>query len=340
MVITCSNGRIKLSFQAENIIRVHAAPKSKKFAVDDLYVTNNGPYHILSYDPLSNVSIFVVEKKNYWIVKGGQLKVRVSKSPCRFNFFGPDGKLLLQEPAVGGIDYQWDKEAFELSGKPGLFRTRFERMDDEHFFGLGGLAGGERCINRPLDKTGISSDLKAGEGRFESPFYYSTRGYGLFFANIGPTVSVSLKQLCELVGTYDGSAGKDLDYYVIYGPSFERILHGYVELTGKPLLPEKWFFGLLMSNYAWGSPAAIRDAATRFREGDWPLDALIEDYAWRGVMSPGNMRPRMSISCCGIWIISESGSGFMSMVQTSLMLQIQKRFSKVGPNMTRLPDRE
>jgi alpha-glucosidase (family GH31 glycosyl hydrolase) len=24
------------------------------------------------------------------------------------------------------------------------------------------------------------------------------------------------------------------------------------------------------------------DAATRFREGDWPLDALIEDYAWRG----------------------------------------------------------
>jgi len=280
VLIHCSNGRVKLTFQSESILRVHAAPEDKPFAEDNLYLSKNGPYHIVNYDPVVEVDISISDKKEHWSVSGGNLTVHITKTPFRMEFFGPDGQLLLREPEAGGLGFYLTNSS--LPEPSGWVRARFDRADDEHFFGLGGDSGGEDCQVHPLDKTDTDTVIKAGEGAFLSPFYYSTRGYGLFFANIGPFVPVSFKDPVELRGSYDGTAGKDLDYYVIYGPSFERILDGYTMLTGKPLLPEKWFFGLLMSNYAWGSPAAIENAVERFDQGDWPLDALIEDYAWRG----------------------------------------------------------
>ena len=78
-------------------------------------------------------------------------------------------------------------------------------------------------------------------------------------------------------GTSGEKEGWDMDYYLIFGPAFEDILHCYTDIVGKPLLPEKYFFGhIFMECCAWNA-ADVEYMAGRFREEDWPCDVLIID---------------------------------------------------------------
>ena len=46
----CQNGKVRLSFLREDLVRVHMVPAGREFPRDDLHLDENGPYAIVRYD--------------------------------------------------------------------------------------------------------------------------------------------------------------------------------------------------------------------------------------------------------------------------------------------------
>jgi alpha-glucosidase len=90
--------------------------------------------------------------------------------------------------------------------------------------------------------------------------------------------------------------GWDMDYYLIYGPKFADILNRYTNIVGKPILPEKWYFGHIQVHCTWLEDMVI-ESANKYREGDWPCDVFVMDFdslgpnfTWsEGHKNPANM---------------------------------------------------
>jgi hypothetical protein len=49
ITFTCQNGKVRLSFLEEDLVRVHMAPDGE-FPPDDLHLGENGPYAVVTYD--------------------------------------------------------------------------------------------------------------------------------------------------------------------------------------------------------------------------------------------------------------------------------------------------
>jgi alpha-D-xyloside xylohydrolase len=77
------------------------------------------------------------------------------------------------------------------------------------------------------------------------PFYLTNRGYGVF---VNHPEQVSFEVASEKVERIQFSVpGESLEYFVIYGPTPKEILQCYTALTGRPVLPPAWSFGLWLS---------------------------------------------------------------------------------------------
>jgi len=286
ITFTCENGRVRLSFLTETMVRVHMAPAGKQFPEDTLHPNENGPYAIVKYDwPGQSFEItegfdFDLEGQVYTI-SAGRLVVKVRKQPFKLAFYDSEGNLLVME-----------KEGIIAAGLGWAGSKVCETMalaDDEHFFGFG-------AHNHPFDMRGdrivcSTSELqsKARTGGFAVPFFMSSRGYGIFFNNLDDDVTFDMGTTAgeySFEATSGEKEGWDMDYYLIYGPKFEDILKQYIGIVGKPMLPEKYFFGhIFMECCQWNAQDVV-SIAQRFREEDWPCDVLIIDcQALHGVHS-------------------------------------------------------
>ncbi|MFT3782320.1 MAG: glycoside hydrolase family 31 protein [Nibricoccus sp.] len=73
-----------------------------------------------------------------------------------------------------------------------------------------------------------------------------------------------------------------LDYTFVYGPSIDRVIAGYRQLTGPaPMLPI-WAFGLWQSRERYRTQQESIDIAAKYRELGAPLDVIVQDwFYWR-----------------------------------------------------------
>ncbi len=109
------------------------------------------------------------------------------------------------------------------------------------------------------------------------PVFYSSRGYGLFLLNSHPSRWTIDPERGVL--TVD-AAGPNADYIVLYGPSLRTLVQTYTQLTGRPPLPPKWAFGLMVTGYPQEAQDKVLAFAHEHRRRNLPLDALILDYHW------------------------------------------------------------
>jgi alpha-glucosidase (family GH31 glycosyl hydrolase) len=109
---------------------------------------------------------------------------------------------------------------------------------------------------------------------------YEEKRYGIFFNNLDDDVTFNMGATAggySFEATSGEKEGWDMDYYLIFGPKFEDILKQYIDLVGRPILPEKYFFGhIFMECCQWNAEDVIH-IGRRFREEDWPCDGLIID---------------------------------------------------------------
>lgn len=73
-------------------------------------------------------------------------------------------------------------------------------------------------------------------------------------------------------------AGKQEDYYFIYGNNMDEVISGYRTLTGKAVLLPIWTFGFWQSRERYKTQDEIISAVQEFRNRKIPLDNIVQDW--------------------------------------------------------------
>lgn len=141
----------------------------------------------------------------------------------------------------------------------------------EGFYGLGQHQSGA------FNYRGNVVELAQANTDVALPLLLSTNGYGIlwntashsWFDNRFPT---------EL--TLSAQAADAIDYYFIYGPEFDRIIHQYRELTGHAPLFGEWAYGFVQSKDRYKSAKELLDVAAEYRDHHVPLDLIVQDWFW------------------------------------------------------------
>lgn len=271
LVFTNSYGeRVRLTSYGNYIIRVQTVRKEEDFFKDDRYEmveTHQWPGKLILSEEKSSFKISTEAKDG--------MSILVNKSSMQLSFFTNGNSNSFLKETDGK---RWDADTI---------RTSFAYDPDEHFTGLGhGYFGRGESI----DLVGKTINRNYGtEHRQQAPllvpFYLSNKGYGIFLNSTFPNQFDLGKD-----GKYDFSiyGNGRMDYFVMIGPEFSKIIDRYTQLTGRPRLPLKVFFGLALSDK--GNDHNSTDPSdeqwwkkkiTEHRNAGYPLDHIVNDNRWR-----------------------------------------------------------
>lgn len=230
------------------------------------------------------------------------IKIRVDKSTCAFSYWDAEGRLLTKEPSSGGktlerIDVI--RTVFDDSAKvetnqsaDGLrasaegmrqvvdrqaYHTKleFEWQPGEALYGLGSHEEGMMNLRGKVQYL-YQQNMKA-----VIPVLVSTRGYGVLVDSYSLMIFRD-----DAFGSYLWTDVDDeMDYYFIYGPALDRIVHGIRYLTGDaPMLP-RWAYGYVQSKERYKSQEELIGIVQEYRRRGLPIDCIVLDWmSW-----PGNL---------------------------------------------------
>lgn len=262
VVLDCGGPKLRVAAVSPKIVRVTLAPDG---------IFNEKSYAVAKR---GEARVEVEDRGDTVEVRTGELKILVSKKPCRLAFYDAEGRYLCfnHELGMAWAPSRWEGHRVKCWMKLEL---------DDHFYGLG-----EKAL--PLDRrrtrvTMWNTDA-FGYKLGTDPLYMSVpfiivlrRGlaYGVFFDN--PYRSVfDLGFSSEEWYSFEAEGGQ-LDFYVIYGPSVKEVVEGYTELTGRTPLPPLWALGHQQSRYSYYPQERVLEVAERYRREELPCDAIYLD---------------------------------------------------------------
>ncbi len=201
-------------------------------------------------------------------VRTPKMSVEIDMKGGLLRFLDPSGKPLLQESPRVPRRYVPQR----INGET-VYRVEQRFYPDalEGIYGLGQHQGGA------FDQRGTVVELAQANSNVAIPLFVSTLGYGLlwntasksWFDNRFPT---ELKLSAE--------AANAIDYYVLYGPSIDRIIQLYRSMTGHAPLFGRWAYGFVQSKDRYRSARQLLDIAAEYRERKVPLDFIVQDWFW------------------------------------------------------------
>ena len=196
------------------------------------------------------------------------LKIELSLKRGNVTISTLAGQQLLRER--NSIPRTYDPD--QLNGeKTYQVEDRFAPDATEAFYGLGQHQSGM------FNYRGSTVELGQNNTDVAIPLLISSKGYGLMW-NTAALTYVDNRFPLEL--NFRSLAGNSVDYYFIYGPELDEVIHQYRNLTGHtPLLP-KWAYGFFQSKDRYVSQKEILEIAQRYREQHIPLDAIVQDWFW------------------------------------------------------------
>lgn len=262
VVLDCGGPKLRVAAVSPKIVRVTLAPDG---------IFNEKSYAVAKR---GEARVEVEDRRDTVEVRTGELKIVVSKRPCRLAFYDAEGRYVCfnHELGMAWAPSRWEGHRVKCWMKLEL---------DDHFYGLG-----EKAL--PLDRrrtrvTMWNTDA-FGYKLGTDPLYMSVpfiivlrRGlaYGVFFDN--PYRSVfDLGFSSEEWYSFEAEGGQ-LDFYVIYGPSVKEVVEGYTELTGRTPLPPLWALGHQQSRYSYYPQERVLEVAERYRREELPCDAIYLD---------------------------------------------------------------
>ena len=159
-----------------------------------------------------------------------------------------------------------------------LGQTKMQTIEDrflpnmsEGFYGLGQHQSGV------FDYRGTTVELGQDNTDVTVPLLISTNGYGLLWN----TASLSyFDNRYPKVLNLSATDADAIDYYFIYGPEMDDIIHRYRQITGRVSLLPKWSYGFFQSKDSYKSQAEVLDIANRYRSEHLPLDGMVQDGGW------------------------------------------------------------
>lgn len=266
VVITGATGEsLRITPYGDYIIRVQVAKKGEDFYADDRYeiVASHDWKGTLSADDGASALTLATGAAD-------GVALSVAKQPLRISFSikGQSAPVLSEK---GGTSW---------SGNTA--KVDFAYAADEHFAGLGHETYGR--IPK-LDRRGTSLKVsKASEGACIVPYFVSSKGYGVLL-NTTFTHTISLGQSSTYAMTIDGEGyGGQMDYFFIAGPALTQVVDRYTQLTGRPRMPQRSLFGLLLSDKSDpnnNGEAWWKKMITDHRNAGFAFDHQVNDNAWR-----------------------------------------------------------
>lgn len=196
------------------------------------------------------------------------LQVKIRLQTGQLFYSNAKGELLLFESDRRPREYISDtvngEKVYHVS-------DRFQPAPLEGFYGLGQHQSGV------FNYRGSVVEMAQANTDVAVPLLISTNGYGIlwntasksWFDNRFPS---ELKLRAE--------AADALDYYFIYGPEVDQIVHQYREITGHAPLFGRWAYGFVQSKDRYGSAKELLDVAGEYRAQHVPLDFIVQDWFW------------------------------------------------------------
>jgi alpha-D-xyloside xylohydrolase len=195
-----------------------------------------------------------------------QLKVKVLRKDASVTFSDLNGKGLFQQTEVSLVPVN-------VNGEKTYHAELYSRLwgSYESFYGLGQHQAGV------WNYRGDSVDLVQDNTNISIPFFLSSNGYGIFWNN----TSRSRFDNRYLSALYLSSEVADaVDYYLLYGPEFDRIIAGYRELTGQAPLFGKWAYGFWQCKNKYNTQNELLGIAHKYRDLQIPVDNIVQDWFW------------------------------------------------------------
>lgn len=196
------------------------------------------------------------------------MKVSVSLKRGNLNFADASGKSLLRE---GGSEPRTYDAVEENGQRTFHLADRFAMDAQEALYGLGQHQSGL------FNYRGSTVELGQNNTDIAIPLLLSTRGYAVLWNTAALSYADNrFPQQLKLTA----QAGDAIDYFVIYGPEFDAIIHRYRAMTGHvPMLP-RWAYGFFQSKDRYESQQEVLDVAARYRSEHIPMDAIVQDWFW------------------------------------------------------------
>ena len=202
------------------------------------------------------------------ILTTASVKVAFSLDRGNLTYSAIGGERLLEEYDAVPRTYEPDVvnglQTFHVS-------DRFSPTATEAYYGLGQHQSGM------FNYRGGTVELAQDNTDVAIPLLVSSQGYAIMWNTASMT---EVDNRFPLSLRFTSLAGNAVDYYFIYGPEMDEIIHQYRNLTGhSPMLP-KWAYGLFQSKDRYVSQAEILDIVNRYRSNHIPLDAIVQDWFW------------------------------------------------------------
>lgn len=148
----------------------------------------------------------------------------------------------------------------------------FTTSKEEGLYGLGQLQNGQ------MMQRGMTKHLVQGNVEDVSPFFQSTKGYGVFWDNYSGTTYTDNEQETS----FCSEVGDCIDYYFMYGGSTDGVIAEVRALTGDvPMMP-LWSYGFMQSKERYKSQEETVGVVKKYRELGIPLDCIIQDWQYWG----------------------------------------------------------
>jgi alpha-D-xyloside xylohydrolase len=257
LLLTMKRGTLRLEVCANSIIRVTYSPTA---------AFPGRPHYVVIKKQWAKIPWTVSENAKQIALKTRRLTVTVTRSNGAIQFATARGKPLLDdgyrfltpETVNGERVYRAEDDIAMYGSHQGLY-------------GLGQHQAGV------WDYRGEQVELAQQNTEIAIPFLVSSKGYGLFWDNASRTrfdnrFVHSLYIISEVA--------KTVDYYFFYGPSMDRLIGDYRELTGQAPLYGKWAYGFWQSKNRYQSQAQLLRIAKRYRSLGIPIDNLVQDWFW------------------------------------------------------------
>lgn len=154
--------------------------------------------------------------------------------------------------------------------------------EDMYFYGLGERTG-------YLNKKGYhyrnwNTDDPTPHGETYAQLYKSIpfliglkdkEAFGIFFDNHFESHFDMGKENSKYY--YFGAMDGNLDYYFMYGPTVNKVVNEYTNITGKTPLPQLWTLGYQQCRWSYAPQERAMEIAKCFREKDIPCDTIYLD---------------------------------------------------------------
>ena len=204
-----------------------------------------------------------------------KLTIVVDKSSGALTFKDATGKVYTSERAKAPEKLK----PVEISGAPSYeAQNTFTLKPDEGIFGFGFIDEGK------LNRRNQDILLVQTNTGIVIPVMISSEKYGILWDTYS---KMTFKDNADGATLWAESAPGGVDYYFMGGDSIDDVVKSYRHLTGEAPMYPKQAFGLFMSKERYKTQARLLEVARTFREKQFPLDYIVQDWQYWGSDTDG-----------------------------------------------------